>query len=189
MSAPLPTLKSDAELRQLITEVCTNARQGQENLQTAIVQCVLHMKQHGNGNPLARLVNELPNSSRVDAVMKYVKHFTPTKFAQDKDVMGNPINQQDGRPMLKVKLRNKWVESDWQLEEMFSTTFYAWNKPNVKKEIELDLKNVLTQFIKKIDKALAKGGEPVAMDNLRMQRNLALAAEQVVNPRQLQPNF
>lgn len=172
----MPAVMQDNELNTLITKVCTNARDGQGELQKAIVQAVLSLKANGNSNPLSRILNELPNSSRVRVIMQYVKAFAPVKFKQAEDVHGNKLTQQDGRERIVTKLIKKSVESDWKLEAMLATTYYDWSRPKTDKEIEYSIGDTLKRFIKKLDKALAAGGEPTHLDHLRIERNLAVQA-------------
>jgi hypothetical protein len=180
MSNPLPTLLDDLALNTLVNQVVTAQRDLQGNLQTCIVQCVLAAKANGNLNALSFLVNGLLQHGKrkhFKNIETYIKDHTPIKFTHNKSVQGQPLNHANGEPLLKVKLRSKYVESDWKLDDMLATTWGEYAKPKKESEAkEFSFTDTIKKAVAKLDKLLSEGGDPAYMDNLRMQRALAKQA-------------
>lgn len=180
MTTPLPTLLDDIALNTLVNQVVSSQRDLNNNLQTAIVQCVLASKANGNLNALSFLVNGLLQHGKrkhFKNIETYIKDHTPIKFSQNKDAQGKPLMHANGEPNLKCKMRTKYTESDWKIEAMLETTWQAYAKPKKESEAkEFSFTDTIKKAVTKLDKLLAEGGDPAYMDNLRLQRALATQA-------------
>ena len=175
-AAALPTLLTEGALTGLINSVIANARKGEGELHIAAYQAIAYAKATNNANPLARLCNELPNSARADALMAWAKAFAPVQFHQAKDKDGNKLMTDDQRKMVVVRLVKGRVDADYKLAEAYATPFFQFKKPNVAGQVELDVVHTISMFIKKIEKAMGKGGDAAQQEKLRAQLNLATTA-------------
>lgn len=182
----IPTLKSDLEVMQLVTSVVASQKLLRENLQEAIVQCILSARSTGNGNlnPLSFLVNGLLQNGKrkhFKEIEEYIKAFTPIKFKQAKGINGKLVHS-NGEPSLVCKLKAKSVEADWNIEAMLEYTWYEYTGPEKEEKPAKDFSftDSFKKLVAKIDKLLAEGGDPAYMDNLRMQRALAEQASKAI---------
>lgn len=172
----LPATMNEGELIALINDVVSQARQGEGNMHKAAYQALAYAFKTNNTNMLTRLVNELPNSARADAVMAWGKAFAPINFHQAKDKEGNKLFTADQRPMLTVKLRKDRTEKDWNLAAAFATPFYQYRKPNVSKEVSFNVVDTLRHFIARLDKAINKAAGTPKAEELKAQHRIAMAA-------------
>jgi hypothetical protein len=173
VASGLPQVLTEGKVLGLINHVTKTARDNQKEMHEAAWQALAYAHKTNNATPLAMLANDLPNSSRTDALMAWAKAFAPVSFHHQKTKDGDKLYTEDGRPQLVVKLRKGRTAADWNLAGAYKVAFFDFRKPNVQKEMDVSFIHAIQAYIKRMDSLLKRGGDVERMQNIQAQRDMA----------------
>lgn len=157
IAMPTALLKA-ATLEARIVEAVKSRSHMQAEEHELLFQAVMHAKEHGDTTFIAKMINDMPNGSRVEAMAEWVKAHFPIEGRTDKNDKGEKLKNIHGRAKLVFKLKKDRKPDDWKMEKAWDTPFYDFTKPKVEAVFDVDsLVMVLDRYVKRGEQAVAEG--------------------------------
>lgn len=155
----MPTaLIKASELDARITAAIKGRVEMQQEEHTLLFQAVMHAQAHGDTTFIAKMLNEMPNGARVDAMSVWLKDHFPIQARVEKNDKGEKIKNIHGRPKLVFKLAKDRKPTDWQMEKAWAKPFFDYAKPKPENIFDVNSLNlVLQNYIKRGEKAVEEG--------------------------------
>ena len=160
-------------LEQRVKAFCRTAQKQLPILRALAVECLEHAATHGDATAMLRLIQGLPTSYRVEALVLWIEAFSPVRFGKDE----NGVRVSVG--ILK-KDAKKYVP--FNLTAAKATPFDTFSKENETKPLDYAaLERIITAFESRYNKAKEEG-KVVAEDDDRILARLSILKQAMAAP-------
>ena len=125
-------LKTSAAVVKAINSIRKRSNTLVRDINECVIDCMLHGFHHGDVTLMTRLVNSISTGVRKQAIITFVKAFTPLKWNEKTETF-------------------KLGKGDWNIESAMKTTFQDFTVE--KQATALDVLAALQSLLKRVEKA------------------------------------